>query len=470
MPVMSTTSAPQRGSLSIVLMKAVWCGTLVVGFACTAFAQVSTALPGTVVADATRSETAHLAAADANGQEKPKSGTDKPKKKIFVWEDHPSLRLGKGTHIDFRARLQNEITRSDTTEDSSDAPATDRVRRRVGIEGEIAAILDFQVERELDGDNPWRDVYLGYRQFGAVRVRAGKFKLPFSLDENTSATNLDFANRSLAATHLAPGRDRGVMVHGRLLDRVIGYEAGVFNHDGSNARTRNPSRVYGGRTTAGRLLIEPFRNVKKSPLSDLTVGVGMTTSEVGEGRPGLRGRTVLEASFFRSDFLVNGARRRTGVEASWTPGPFSLKSEYIRVVDERRGVGVEDNDLSPLVATGWYVSGTWAITGESKSRGLDSPARPLFQGGFGAVELAARVEALGFGSSGPGDSPSSAPRADDVLGNRDRAETFGVNWYVNRWVKIQLNMIHERLENPAQGPLPGQTGFWSHVLRFQLAL
>jgi hypothetical protein len=40
--------------------------------------------------------------------------------------------------------------------------------------------------------------------------------LPSSLDENTSPTNLDFVYRSLAANQLPPGRDRGVMVHGRL--------------------------------------------------------------------------------------------------------------------------------------------------------------------------------------------------------------------------------------------------------------
>ena len=68
---------------------------------------------------------------------------------------------------------------------------------------------------ELEGENAWRDVYANYQQFDFVQVQGGKFKLPFSLDENTSPTNLDFVYRSLAARVLAPGRDRGVMVHGR---------------------------------------------------------------------------------------------------------------------------------------------------------------------------------------------------------------------------------------------------------------
>ena len=142
----------------------------------------------------------------------------------------------------------------------------------------------------------------------------------------------------------------------------------------------------------------------------------------------------------------------------------------MRVTSERRGQSVEDTDLSPLVATGWYVSGTWAVTGENKADGLEAPRRPLHRGGPGAVELAFRVENLGCGSVADNDVPSMSPRADVVLGNSDRAITFGVNWYLNRWIKIQANLIQETLSDPATGPLPSQPSFRSTVLRFQFRL
>src|SRR5205085_10181029 len=130
---------------------------------------------------------------------------------------------------------------------------------------EIRDVIEFQVEAELARSDPWRDVYVEYKEFGVARVRAGQFKLPFSLDENTGATNLDFLFRSLAATQLAPGRDPGLMVHGRAVGKVLGYEAGLFAHDGKHARTGNPDKVYGGRTFAGRLTFEPFRGRKGCP-------------------------------------------------------------------------------------------------------------------------------------------------------------------------------------------------------------
>jgi phosphate-selective porin OprO/OprP len=216
-------------------------------------------------------------------------------------------------------------------------------------------------------------------------------------------------------------------------------------------------------------VVQPFRSTK-SPLRDLAAGVAFTTSDLPEGFPALRGRTAFDSSFYRSDYWVKGQRRRMGFEARWRPGPFSVKGEYMRLTDERLGQSVEDTDLSALLATGWYVSGTWAITGEAKADGLDTPRRPLFRGGYGAVEVAARIERLRFGSVATDGVPSTSPRADVVLGNADRADTFGVNWYANRWVKIQFNLIHERLSDPTQGPLPTEPGFWSRVVRFQFSL
>src|SRR5436190_1561696 len=90
---------------------------------------------------------------------------------------------------------------------TTESSAIDLGKKRLGVSGEIANVVEFQIEAELKPDDPWRDVYAEYKQFDLVRVRGGQFKIPFSLDENTGASRLDFMFRSLAATHLAPGRD-----------------------------------------------------------------------------------------------------------------------------------------------------------------------------------------------------------------------------------------------------------------------
>ena len=86
------------------------------------------------------------------------------------------------------------------------------------------------------------------------------------------------------------------------------------------------------------------------------------------------------------------------------------------------------------------------------------------------MELAARLEKLTWGTLHGGDEASSSPRADVVLGNADRAVTLGVNWYLNRWIKIQGNAIQQKITDPLQGPLPELSTFWSSVFRFQLSI
>ena len=379
----------------------------------------------------------------------------------FAWSDHPSLRAGKWLRVDLRARVQEDVRRSQAATDDEGDGALDAARKRVGIEGHVAHIVEYQAEYEI-GAREWRDLYVDYAQFKAVQIRAGKFKLPFGLDETTSVTNLDFIYRARISSRLAPGRDRGVTLHGRVFSGVVAYEAGVFRNDGDNARPSNSARVFGNRTTAARVTVQPFRG-SKSVMADFQAGMAVSGTTVPEGFPAVRARTVLGTSFFDSNVWVKGRRQRTGLEARWRPGPFSIQAEYIRLTDQRRGEAVDDGDLSPLLAHGWYVSGTYAVTGGRKATGLDRPRRRL-----GAVEVATRLERLSFGSTGANGDPSTSRRADRVLGNSDLALTCGINWYLNRWVKIQANLIREWIAIRSMGPLPDRSNFWSRALRFQL--
>jgi phosphate-selective porin OprO and OprP len=385
-------------------------------------------------------------------------------------DDHPEIDLGKGSRLELRARFAVDRSDSDaSTADPVETSTVDLGTRRLGVSGEIRNAVDFQIEAELDDDDPWRDVYADFKSFAFARVRGGKFKIPFSLDENTGASRLDFMFRSLAATHLAPGRDIGAMVHGRVVKGLLRYEAGVFEHDGKNARTNNPEKVFGGQTTAVRVAVEPLRNTKDA-VGDLTLGVAFTRGDVPEGIGGIRGHTAMQQNFFSAaNYIVSGPRRRLGVEMEFLPGPASVKMEWMRLETERRGQSVEDTDLSPLVGEGWYLSGTYAITGEKKSR-VHRPKKPLFQGGYGAVEVGARIESLRFKSGASGEAPSTSPRADVIVGNRDQVMTVGVNWYINRFFKIQANFIREKLDDPSQGPLPSKASFNTKAIRLQFAL
>ena len=381
----------------------------------------------------------------------------------FTWADRRSVTFGEHLRIGFRGRIQVDSSRSEVASATSGGGA-DVEKQRVGIEGSFGKILDFEVSRELTDARPWRDAYVDYRQFTAARLQAGRFKLPFSLDENTGAGNLDFVNRSMAASALAPGRDQGVMLHGRLWGRALSYEAGVFAHDGDNARPRDEMSVSAGRTAAFRVSsMVGGKNGVHTALAVATTDVPSTVWTIA-------GRTTLDATFFPASLWVQGTRRRIGVEARWVGGPVSLQSEYMRLTQERLSQSVQGGALDPVVASGWYISGTWALTGERKAKRLQSQARSVFQGGRGAVEVAARVEALTFGQLTAGNGASASPRAETVLGNRDVALTLGANWYLSPHLKLQANVIRDALRDPLRGPLPTQPAYWSSVVRLQVGM
>ena len=384
------------------------------------------------------------------------------------WDDHPEIEWSGRLRVEFRARLQGDSRVSRAAVERGDGDGFDVGRRRVGVDGEIGRAVDFQIEGEIEKTNPWRDVYANYRPMRGAQIQAGQFKIPFGLEETTSGGNLDFIYRSIVSTRLAPGRDDGAMLHGRVARRTLGYEIGIFAHDGDNARPKGGTRVFGGRTLAGRVTAEPFRR-SKSTMSDLQVAVAFTRSTLPEGFPAVRGRSVLGVSFFDSDVWVEGNRRRDGVQVRWRPGPFSFASEYMRVSDDRRGQSQSGTDLPPFLARGWYVSGTWVVAGAARATSVDRPVRPLFQGGFGSMQVAMRLEHLSLGSVPGTDLPSTSPRADVVLGNRETAMTIGATWHLNRWITMEGNLIREQIGGATVGSMP-HLRVWSRLIRFQLAI
>jgi phosphate-selective porin OprO and OprP len=420
----------------------------------------------------------------AGAGEAGKAGSKKGKKEDgsgFVWDGRPSLRFGKAFRMDFRVKLQADV-RASSQDLSSVGGTFEMSRHRVGIKGTITERVEYEVEAEIGDSAPWRDVFLDARLVSAAQIRGGKFKVPFSLEEVTSPTELDFVYRARVVDALAPGRDIGGMVHGRLFKKVIHYQVGVFQHDGDNPKAVEPPRLVPGeaagvrgRAYAGRVIVAPFRTWSgHKALKTLEAGGAMVTTTVPEGENNLQGRSVFDGHFFPRGLYVKGPRVRTGLELNWTPGSASVRAEYIRATDARDGQGVGseelvDGSLPRLAGQGWYVSGTWVMTGE-KTEGGVNPKHPLFRGGFGAVQVGARYETLSFGTPGAVGPPSTSPRSAQAIENRDSVVTFGVNWYVNRWVRVQGNGIREAFLDPARSPVPGRASFWSGVCRLQFVL
>ena len=322
----------------------------------------------------------------------------------------PSFQFGKFLRVDLRARVHAEVHEENHFGFE---------RARLGVEGKFLKHFQYEVERDFRSKHPWKDAFVDVEYFEKAQVQIGKFKIPFSMEQLTSIANLEFVNRARAAQDLAPARDIGVMVHGRLFDKAVGYQAGVFRNDGENSESKSGMR--GTRTYAARLTVKPLRKVE--------VGGAVTSSDVPEGLNGLRGENFPHV-------YVLGQRLRLGTEFRWEPGPFSFRSEWVHVSEAREGQSVRETDLPAKISRSWYASGAWRIS------------QP--------IQIAARYERIRFGSADASGPAFNSPRAPNLLGNTEQIWTAGVNWFVHRFAKVQVNGIRDR--------------GWGGAIRFQFSM
>ncbi len=428
---------------------------------------------------------------DEEPPEKEKKKGKKKKRTVrLLFRDRPQLRVGKVLRVDFRAKVQADY-RSFYPYHITKEGDFELHRVRVAIQGRFLKDFEFEVEREINEEAsdwlnieqetvgfPWRDVYVNYRHFRNLQFQVGKFKMPFGLEQLTGPTKLDFVYRTRTGDELEPGRAQGMMLHGRFFNRGLGYQVGLFRTDGEKARVSeiiddfgNKAHFFTGvRTFAGRLIGNPLR---LAPVPDvfktIQLGGAFTSTSVPEGLSGLRGRNTSKDYFFRHIF-VHGERRRLGTEFQWTPGRYSLKGEFVHVQEARQKQGFLGEDLPNLIERGWYVSGTCILTGQKYADRAEPERRFIFGRGFGAVELAGRVEAARWGSADHVGRPSRSPRAANLVSQSDRAVTLGVNWYWNKHFKVQLNGIREKLEDPTRTPINGESTYWTRLLRVQFIM
>lgn len=422
---------------------------------------------------------------DADGAAQPAPVRAKAPSAQVVWKQHPSLRFGKALRLDFEAKFQEDYRNSyPGAETSADLTPWELHRSRIGVAGTLFKHIDFEVERELKekelserdkalGLTPspqWKDVNVNVDYLKNAQIQVGKFKIPFGLDTLTGVSHNDFVYRSMGATYLSPSRDVGAMVHGRFFKRGLNYWTGVFRHDGDNARSK---KIQGGdQTFAARVTGLPLRRVDADRFGAFEIGGAFSLSNVSDDsfRPnGIRGRTAVTQDTFYESVYVKGKRFRYETDLDWTIGPGSVRAEYTHILDQRKRQSYGDEDLPDARYRSWYVSGTWILTGEKKTRPVKA-AEDFLRGGFGAVEVAGRIERIWFDSVDRSDIPFANPRAYTVLESGNKAVTMGVNWTVNRFTKLQFNLIREQVENPDRNPVPNGAAFWSRVFRLQLVL
>jgi phosphate-selective porin len=282
----------------------------------------------------------------------------------------------------------------------------------------------------------------------------GSFKAPVSMEITDSPRFAEFVQRSPIARFM-PNIDTGIKSYGSFWDTALTYELAVTNGRSHLANQgRDNLDDNDGKEFSARLTTAPFVQDKESPLKGLRVGVYGSFAHEGQGNPvtGIQpagwpggvatnelGVTYLAAGAFPAGFHFHGDRYRVGGELTYAVGPFMMRGEVSERHDEVFTAGGKNN----LLATaGYYGEVVYVLTGEDRipnARLVPRTPFSLADGGFGAVEIAARVGTAAM------DRKVLVDDGVNMAGNSNRARsmTLGFNWWPVQNVKFSLDYIGE---------------------------
>ncbi|MGB7296002.1 MAG: porin [Candidatus Aminicenantales bacterium] len=249
-------------------------------------------------------------------------------------------------------------------------------RARLTLSAELLKKVRFRIQVDGVKSPALIDANVDFLFNPAYGLRIGQYYVPMSLENNTSDAEMDTILRSQVVISLAPsrdigsqGRDIGAMFMGRYT--IAEYSLGVFNGAGINKLDTNKAKDVGA-----RLILHP--------LASLAVGGSIYK---GRHNPVQNGLDL--------------TRDRFGLEASWMPGPFSVKGEFISGKD----------DLT--TKSGWYL-----------------------QGGY--FFLPRKIQAIIKWDTYDKDRDAASDRTDLL--------TLGVNWFLWEKTKLVVNYNLHRKE------------------------
>lgn len=323
-------------------------------------------------------------------------------------------------------------------------------RVRPIIEGTVAERFDYRLMLDFPSGSPTsagnnglvQDAYLNTRIYPWLQVQVGKFKEPVGLERLQSGANLLFIERNYP-TQLVPNRDVGLQLQGDLLGGGLRYEVGVFNGV-ANGGSGDNEQADDEKDVAARLFATPFVSTDNDWLRGLGLGVAGTIGEqdgalrtfVTPGQQTFFSYTTGAGTAIAPNVAANGKIWRVSPQAYYYVGPFGILGEYAYSAQEITQTAGPALTSDTLRNKAWQVAASWFVTGEDNSFKAVTPKSQFKFGGagWGAVELTAR-----YGELDVDDDTFPIFANPATAATKATSWGGGVNWHLNRNVKLSLN-------------------------------
>ncbi|HEY4032286.1 MAG TPA: porin, partial [Caulobacteraceae bacterium] len=357
-------------------------------------------------------------------------------------------------------------------------------RARIGVDGTAPGNWEYRFLFDFGGSGVENagQLYEGWVQYSGFKplhIRVGAFAPSLGLEDANSTSYMPFLDRPSPediSRNLAGGDSRtAVQIAGYgpywfASAAVTGRTVGAINTNNVIPITSTTTSVTVGTAQSYDDQLGFTARAAYDPLhgKDWRVNLGVHGSYVDRpanvSGPGTNGATPISSYVVAlngtAELRVDGTKlvntgnipakhaATVGAEFAAQKGPFFLGSEYEHIEVTRSDIA------STPEFNGYYVEGTWFLTGESKtynpsSGAFDGPGaiNHLFDpknGAYGAVELALRWSDMDFNYH-QGDL-GAAPSTTAIRGGEQQIFSAGLNWYPTPVVRFMLDYQHVRID------------------------
>jgi len=323
-------------------------------------------------------------------------------------------------------------------------------RARFAVKGQIDESWYGEFDMDLaNGLVELKDALIRYTGIPNLDLQVGNFKENFSIQRNTTSRYLQFMERPMVCSALAPSRHLGI--NAKYAKDWFWFSAGAFtqevagNEEWTNVADNN--KDFGrnaGYSLTTKVVFRPLYKMDNASLhigaaySYRTAKVSQATGEWGTYRASARNSTSIN----RKKYLDTNNLKDYDHNNLWTVelaghwDGFRYEAAYI-------GDNVRfKNDAPAVNLSGWYVQAGYLLFGGNQRYDANGGKYTKIKPGrkWGDLELCLRYEFLDL----------NAPEQ-KVFGGSAEAFAVGLNWWVNNNVKIQLNYQYNNNDRYANG-------------------
>ena len=275
---------------------------------------------------------------------------------------------------------------------------------------------------DSDGtDYDYGSVYMRYTKWKFAELTLGRMKEPLGMEQNISASKLITIERSMMSEAFTPNKSWGVHLFDANKKRSWGLSA-VVEDDQDDRYEKDEPMAISGRYT--RALIN-------SQEQTLQLGVSASLRDWQENtfRIGNRAEVGSADRVLRSAEFEADQQSIMGLEGVFRHKSWQVEGEYM-------ATRIEQVDGTEWGYNGYYVSGSYLLTGEQR-RFRGGEFRKLKpRADSGAWELVARYSYLDMRERG--------------LGSKAAVTTLGVNYYFSSKLKVMLAYLHPDISGSVQ--------------------